>query len=204
MAARLLALSALVLVSLALGLILRGALPAGRTAVAKPRAAARGKHRQPTRRRLPPAPGDVRGARARRMPVPILMYYVISDAPAGVANPQLWVRQETFAAEIRALRVAGYHAITLRQAFDAWQHGGPLPRKPVVVSFDDGYLSQYRYARPVLRRLGWPGVLNLELRNLGMGGLTEREVHALLADGWELDSHTLTHPDLTMLSDTQL
>ena len=77
---------------------------------------------------------------------------------------------------MRALRRAGYHAITLRQAFDAWQHGGPLPRKPVVVSFDDGYLSQYRYARPVLRRLGWPGVLNLELRNLGKGGLSEHQV----------------------------
>jgi len=138
------------------------------------------------------------------MPVPILMYHVITQAPAGAANAQLWVKHETFAAEMQALRRAGYHAITLRQAFDAWQHGGPLPRKPVVVSFDDGYLSQYRYARPVLRKLGWPGVLNLELRNLGKGGLSEHQVRALLASGWELDSHTLTHPDLTTVSDAQL
>ena len=204
MAARLLALFGLVVVSLSLGWIVRRALPAGQTAVAKPSAAARVPHRQRTRWRLPPAPAEVRGDRARRMPVPILMYHVITGAPPGAANAQLWVRHETFAAEMRALQRAGYHAITLRQAFDAWQHGGPLPRKPVVVSFDDGYLSQYRYARPVLRRLGWPGVLNLELRNLGRGGLTEREVRVLLADGWELDSHTLTHPDLTMVSDAQL
>ena len=153
---------------------------------------------------MPPAPTDVRGARSRRMPVPILMYHVIAGAPPGAANARLWVKHETFAAEMQALQRAGYHAITLRQAFDAWQHGGPLPRKPVVVSFDDGYLSQYRFARPVLRRLGWPGVLNLELRNLGKGGLSEHQVHVLLANGWELDSHTLTHPDLTTVPDAQL
>src|SRR4051812_22166178 len=116
MAARLLALSALVLVSLALGMIVRRALPASRPAMAKPPAAARGPDQQRTRWRLPPAPADVRGARARRMPVPILMYHVITQAPAGAANARLWVRHENFAAEMRALRHAGYYAITLRQA----------------------------------------------------------------------------------------
>jgi peptidoglycan/xylan/chitin deacetylase (PgdA/CDA1 family) len=204
MRARLLALCGLVVVSLALVAIVRRAGPTGETAVAKPPAAARTPKRPRTRWRLPPAPADVRGERARRMRVPILMYHVIAKAPPGAANARLWVEPETFAAEMQALRRAGYHAITLRQAFDAWQHGGPLPRRPVVVSFDDGYLSQYRFARPVLRRLGWPGVLNLELRNLGKGGLTEHEVRSLLASGWELDSHTLTHPDLTTVSDAQL
>jgi peptidoglycan/xylan/chitin deacetylase (PgdA/CDA1 family) len=204
MLARLLALFGLVVVSLSLALIVRRALPAGQTAVAKSPAAARVPHRPRTRWQLPPAPADVRGARSRRMPVPILMYHVITDAPPGAANARLWVKHETFAAEMQALRRGGYHAITLRQAFDAWQYGRPLPRKPVVVSFDDGYLSQYRYARPVLRRLGWPGVLNLELRNLGKGGLTDHQVHELLTNGWELDSHTLTHPDLTTVPDAQL
>ena len=205
MLARLFALFGLIVVSLLLALIVRRAWPTGHTAVAKPPAATVPvPHRARTRWQLPPAPADVRGARSRRKPVPVLMYHVITQAPPGAVNARLWVKHETFAAEMRALRRAGYHAITLRQAFDAWQHGGPLPRKPVVVSFDDGYLSQYRYARPVLRRLGWPGVLNLELRNLGKGGLSEHQVKALLANGWELDSHTLTHPDLTTVSDAQL
>jgi peptidoglycan/xylan/chitin deacetylase (PgdA/CDA1 family) len=154
--------------------------------------------------RLPAAPADVRGAAARRMKVPILMYHVVSAAPASVANAQLWVDQGVFAAEMGALRRAGYHAITLRQAFDAWQRGGPLPRRPIVLSFDDGYLSDYTHARPVLRRLGWPGVLNLELRNLGKGGITEHQVKSLIASGWEIDSHTLTHPDLTTVADARL
>jgi peptidoglycan/xylan/chitin deacetylase (PgdA/CDA1 family) len=98
-----------------------------------------------------------------------------------------------------ALRAAGYHAITLATAVRAWRHGGPLPPRPIVITFDDGYLSDYTHARPALRRLRWPGVLDLVLRNLGPGGLTAREVRGLIASGWEIDSHTLTHPDLTGL-----
>jgi peptidoglycan/xylan/chitin deacetylase (PgdA/CDA1 family) len=151
-----------------------------------------------------PLPGEVHGAAARRMPVPILMYHVISKAPAGVPNAQLWVDRHVFADEMRALRAAKFQAVTLQQVYDAWKHGGPLPKHPVVVSFDDGYLSHYTHAKPVLRALGWPGVLNLQLNVLGQGGLTTKQIKSMIAAGWEVDSHTLTHPDLTTLDDASL
>ena len=57
----------------------------------------------------------------------------------------------------------------------------------------------------MLRRLRWPGVLNLELANLRThGGLSPRMVRTMIGDGWEVDSHTLTHPDLTTVSDARL
>ena len=148
--------------------------------------------------------GAITGAKARRKRVPILMYHVISKAPAGVANAELWVGEDVFAEQMRALHAAGYEAITLQQAWDGWKRGGPLPRKPVVLSFDDGYLSHYTHARPVLRELGWPGVLYLKIEAIGPGGLSERQLRSLLKAGWELDSHTLSHPDLTTLDDATL
>jgi len=148
--------------------------------------------------------GEITGAKARRMPVPILMYHVISKAPAGVPNAELWVDEDVFADEMRALRAAGYTGITLQQAWDGWRNGGPLPKHPIVVSFDDGYLSHYTHAKPVLRKLGWPGVLYLEIKSIGPGGLTEHQIRSLLHAGWEVDSHTLTHPDLTTLDDATL
>ena len=67
-----------------------------------------------------------------------------------------------------------------------------------MLTFDDGYLSQYRTAARTLRARGWPGVLNLQVDRLGAaGGLTRAQVRRLLADGWELGAHTLSHPDLT-------
>jgi peptidoglycan/xylan/chitin deacetylase (PgdA/CDA1 family) len=138
------------------------------------------------------------------MPVPILMYHVISKAPVGVANAELWVGEDVFAEQMRALHAAGYEAITLQQAWDGWERGGPLPRKPIVLSFDDGYLSHYTHAKPVLHELGWPGVLYLTIKAIGPGGLSERQLHSLIKAGWELDSHTLSHPDLTTLDDETL
>ncbi len=73
-----------------------------------------------------------------------------------------------------------------------------------MITFDDGYLSQYTHAKPILRALGWPGVLYLEGKNLGPGGLTRHQVRTMIAAGWEVGAHTLTHPDLTTVDDATL
>ena len=153
---------------------------------------------------LPAPPGARRGAAARRARIPILMYHVIAPVPPGAARPDLWVAPARFRRQMRALAAAGYHAITLRRAYDAWTRGAGLPRRPVVVSFDDGSLSHSIHAAPVLRALGWPGVLNLALDHVGRGGITAPRVRRLIADGWEVDSHTLTHVDLTTVGPRRL
>ena len=136
-------------------------------------------------------------------PVPILMYHVIGPVPAGARLPSLFVAPSRFATHVRALRRAGYRAVTLRQVWDAWRGRGTLPRRPVVVSFDDGTVGHVRHALPTLRRAGWPGVLNLAWNFLPDIGGTDA-VRRLARAGWEIDSHSLTHPDLTQLSDAEL
>lgn len=150
------------------------------------------------------SPFTVRGARARAMRIPILMYHVVSAPPPGTPEPELWVAQGTFRDEMQALARHGYVGISLQEAAAGWKGRGPLPPHPVVVSFDDGYLSDYTHAAPVLAALGWPGVLNLVLHNIGPGGLTPHEIGRLVRQGWELDSHTIDHPDLTTLGPQEL
>ena len=130
-------------------------------------------------------------------PVPILMYHAISPPPAGAALPGLFVPEPEFETQMKWLADNGYHGVTLSQVFAAWQQGEPIPKQPVVISFDDGYQSQFAGARPVLDKLGWPGVLNLEIAHLEQGELTDDQVQQLVDSGWELDSHTFTHPNLT-------
>jgi peptidoglycan/xylan/chitin deacetylase (PgdA/CDA1 family) len=152
----------------------------------------------PIPRATPPS-----GARDRR--VPILMYHVVAQAPPGSAYPGLWVPPARFRAEVAALAQAGYRAVTLGDVWAAWHGGARLPPRPVVVSFDDGYASQFTNARPVLDAADWAGVLNLEVKNVGLaGGLTRHQVADLARDGWEIDAHTMTHPDLTKVSPAAL
>jgi peptidoglycan/xylan/chitin deacetylase (PgdA/CDA1 family) len=152
-----------------------------------------------TTRRVPPS--------ARDRPVPILMYHLVNDPPPGAPFPGLYVAAADFSAQIGWLKREGYTGVTLRQVYDLWTRGVPLPPHPVVVSFDDGYRSVWASALPVLRRMKWPAVLNLELKVLGNtkeGGLTESMVRELISSGWEVDSHTVSHPDLTTVDPTRL
>ena len=133
------------------------------------------------------------------------MYHVIARAPAGAAFPELWVQPHDFAAQMHWLSADGFEAVTLHQVYEHWTRGSPLPRRPIVISFDDGTLGQDTHALPVLRRLHWPGVLNLKLNALkSRYTLPAWRVRQMLAAGWELDSHTITHPDLTHVDDAQL
>jgi len=145
------------------------------------------------------------GNRNRLRPVPILMYHVLSPPPANAPYPELYVAPAAFRSEVAWLAAHGYHAVTLQRVFDAWRGAATLPAKPVVLSFDDGYLSDVRTALPVLRAHHWPGVLNLEVANLKpVWGIRPPGVRKLLAAGWELDAHTLTHPDLTTVDAARL
>jgi peptidoglycan/xylan/chitin deacetylase (PgdA/CDA1 family) len=146
------------------------------------------------------AAGETAASNPNR-PVPILMYHVIAKPPAGAPYPDLYVPQAEFAAQMRWLSARGYRAVSLDRVHAAWRGGARLPAKPIVLSFDDGSASIRRNALPVLRKLRWPGVLNLKLGNMSSrGGITPAQVRALVMAGWELDSHTISHRDLTTLS----
>ncbi len=158
---------------------------------------------------LPLAPAGGRdgtaaaAARPSREPVPILMYHAIRSSPAEARLPALFVAPSAFAAQIRALRRAGYRAVTLQRLWDAWHGRASLPRRPVVLSFDDGYESHVRVALALLRRERWPGVLNLALDWVDdLGG--DAAVRRLIDAGWEIDGHSRTHPDLTRVTADQL
>jgi peptidoglycan/xylan/chitin deacetylase (PgdA/CDA1 family) len=139
--------------------------------------------------------------------VPILMYHVINQPPAGAKFPGLYVAPEEFAAQMQALASAGFHAVTMDQMRANWTRGTPLPPgKPIVLSFDNGYQSQYTQALPVLRRLGWVGVENMQLTGLppSQGGLSEAQISGLVAAGWELDTQGISHAELTKLGPAAL
>ncbi len=154
------------------------------------------------------AAGLARGAGpAPQTAVPILMYHVIAPPPAGAPFPGLYVPPEEFRQQMLALKSAGWHAVTLDQVRAHWLNGASLGAgRPIVLSFDNGYQSQYTKALPILKELGWVGVENIQLTGLppSQGGLGQEEIHGLVDAGWELDTQGFSHADLITLDAEQL
>ena len=143
-------------------------------------------------------PGDAR--------VPILMYHVINPPPPGAPYPGLYVPSGEFAAQMSALAQGGWHAVTLDEVRENWLHGNQLPMNPIVITFDNGYRSQYTNALPILSRLGWAADENMQLAGLppSQGGLTAGQVRGLVRAGWELDTQGISHADLVELDGSEL
>jgi peptidoglycan/xylan/chitin deacetylase (PgdA/CDA1 family) len=147
-----------------------------------------------------PEPEASAHAWARHTPVPILVYHHVQGSLAG--NYLMYVGTWQFASQLQYLRSHGYHPVTMQQMWDGWTGKAELPRRPVVLSFDDGYPDQYANAARQLRRSHWPAVLNL-VAHRGTG-LTNAQVRHMVKWGWEIGSHTLGHPILTRCSSATL
>ena len=202
------ALLALVLVAVAVALLLGsgGASKPTRTATIASHRAARVKTSSNNGVRRTSGGGIATGHPGTQA-VPILMYHVIAPPPTGAPFPGLYVDPEEFAAQMKALEHAGWTAVTLDELAAYWRSGISLPHgKPIVVSFDNGYQSQYTRALPVLRRLGWVGDENIQLTGLppSQGGLGDDEIRGLIKAGWELDTQGISHADLIALDSEQL
>jgi len=145
---------------------------------------------------------------ACRPDVPILTWHSV-----GPAGDEYTVGEAAFAAQLDALRNAGFHAVTFHEWLEHQDRGAPLPDKPVLLTFDDGYQDALTAALPALRARGmratfflvsgWIGVDDAHRAAGGEPGrayLTWAEVRALAAAGMEIGSHGKTHrrlPDLT-------
>jgi len=139
-------------------------------------------------------------AAARPQPVPILVYHHVQSATSRY--PLLNVRPWEFAAQLRWLKAHHYHPVTLGTVYDAWAGKGELPSRPVVLSFDDGYVEQYTVAARMLARYRWPAVLNLVVYRGTR--LSDTMVKKMIGRGWEVVSHSLHHPMMTRLSSAGL
>jgi peptidoglycan/xylan/chitin deacetylase (PgdA/CDA1 family) len=160
-----------------------------------------------TGRPLQTATGNSATGQPGTRSVPILMYHVIAAPPPGAPFPGLYVAPDEFTAQMQALKSAGWHAVTLDQVQAYWRRGVSLGAgKPIALTFDNGYQSQYTQALPVLRKLGWVGNENIQLTGLppSQGGLGQAQIRGLLAAGWELDTQGFSHADLIALDTQQL
>ncbi len=162
---------------------------------------------------VPPGPPSPLGelereaAEAGGVLAPILMYHSVAPRYPGMTPMQrrLTVEPDVFESQLRWLRDNGYTVIPLPALAASLEGGQALPPKPVVITFDDGWDNQFRYALPVLERYGATATFYVTTEYLGHRHfLSWDQVRQMAGRGMNIGSHTRTHPFLTRLGDAAL
>jgi peptidoglycan/xylan/chitin deacetylase (PgdA/CDA1 family) len=143
----------------------------------------------------------------------VLMYHKVNDGPLA----PLTVPVSLFDEQLAQLRELGYTVVDLDAVLEHYTAGAPLPARPVLITFDDGYRDNLDNAAPVLERHGYPSVIFVPIgylddlqplpheerfarrgrqnRTVDWGTLAELE-----AAGLRVESHGISHRPLTELS----
>ncbi len=130
-----------------------------------------------------------------RITCPILLYHRI-DTPKQ--ENRYYVTPQDFESHMQMLHDWGYTTIPLSLLVQAITQGAPLPPRPVVLTFDDGDISVYTHAWPIMQKFGFIGVVYIVGNRLQADGYMNAEQIRILAEaGWEVGSHSMSHADLT-------
>lgn len=134
--------------------------------------------------------------------IPVLNYHQINDKDHNA----LTVPVADFEREMAYLKADGYTSITPEQLSDHLKYGKPLPEKPVMITFDDGYRDNYTNAFPILQKYGFTASIFLVSDFMGRfdNYLTWEQVQEMSEAGINMESHTLSHVELAGLPHDEL
>jgi peptidoglycan/xylan/chitin deacetylase (PgdA/CDA1 family) len=134
--------------------------------------------------------------------IPILMYHYVRlvDKKNDPLGYNLSIEPDLFEKQLAWLKENNYNTIPIKDIAD----GGASP-KSVILTFDDGYQDFYAEAWPLLKKFGFTASIGIIAQKIDQSGyLTGSEIEELSANRIEVLSHSLTHPDLTKISSSQL
>ena len=154
----------------------------------------------PTRTRAPTLTPTV-SPNMWQMRVPILMYHYISVPPldADAIRLDLSVTPQAFDEQMAFLVSNSYRTVRVSDVAEHLLSGAPLPEKPIVLTFDDGYADIYQAAFPILKKYGMTAtfyVIAQFAENQRPGYATWDELREMAKGGMEIGSHSMDHSDL--------
>jgi peptidoglycan/xylan/chitin deacetylase (PgdA/CDA1 family) len=138
--------------------------------------------------------------------IPILMYHYIRTVDENVdpVGFRLSVTPERFAEQMQWLADNHYTPIRMDALAGCLRAEITCPRKPVALTFDDGYADAATAALPILKQHGFTATFYVIVDFIGKPGfLSWKQVRSMHKNGMEIGSHTLSHADLTGLSPQQ-
>ncbi len=145
--------------------------------------------------------------------VPILTYHSIDESKSVISTAP-----EVFRRQMKRLKEMNYQIVTLKNLIELFAEKKAISAKTVALTFDDGFQNFHTQAFPVLEEFGFKATVFLVTGHIGRYNdwagnppdlprsklLSWREIEELSEAGIEFGAHTVTHPDLTKISEVKI
>jgi len=133
--------------------------------------------------------------------VTVLNYHKVDDTKIALS-----ISPADFEQQMLYLQENGYTAISPDELLANLKEGIPLPEKPVLITFDDGYEDNYKNAFPILQKFGYKATIFVitDFLSCNPNYLTWDQAREMQASGITIASHTMQHKSLTALSDEEI
>lgn len=129
--------------------------------------------------------------------IPVIMYHSIKYEK----NNPVRLSKDIFESEMKYLKDNKYTTLTLDELYTFFQNNTPVPKKSVVLTFDDGYKDNFETAYPILKKYGFKATVFVITNCIGTGEyLTLPQLKELDKNGFDVESHTANHETLSELS----
>lgn len=135
-----------------------------------------------------------------RKQVPVLCYHHIREPKAGQSESMksYSVSPAQFAEQMKALKDSGYETILPNQLYNYLVHDGPLPPKPIMLTFDDTDEEQFTIGYKEMKKYGFKGVFFIMTISINRPRyMTKEQIKQLADEGNAVESHTWDHHMVT-------
>jgi len=144
--------------------------------------------------------------------IPILMYHQVATKPEA-CYPLQSVEPKAFASQMRLLNMLGYNTIDLDQLYEYRSGNGPIPKNPIVITFDDGYQDSIDNSVNVLKSFGYTAVYYIPTDYVGENSswlipelgfefpiIDWCKIKWLDSNGFQIGCHSMSHPHLNQIT----
>ncbi|MGA7932100.1 MAG: polysaccharide deacetylase family protein [Kovacikia sp.] len=144
-------------------------------------------------------------SQARLARVPVMMYHDIRPDKQVFFD----VTPEEFEQHLQLIQQKGLTPISMDQLVAHLRTGLPLPEKPILLTFDDGYEGHYTYVYPLLKKYNYPAVFSIYTdkvdKRLGRPGVTWEQLREMVTNPLvTIASHSVTHRVMPTLSESEM
>ena len=139
-------------------------------------------------------------AKTQSQQIPVFMYHMLTTDSTKTNN--LTVLQSDFRSQMNYLKAKGYTTITMDQFYDSMSKKNVLPVKSVLITFDDGYISNYKLAYPILKANKQKATLFMISHEVGRtsNSMNGKQLREMDVNGFRVENHTDWHEHLGNLS----